>query len=196
MEYLETDEGEGMCDEEILAASLSRPALFASLVRRYEAPFLRKARGILCDDEEARDAVQEAFTKIYLNAKRFQPVEGASFSSWVWRILINTALTKYARRKRRRAETVELDDELWALIPDRDLRQFEKLSLKDEIASVLARIPEPLALALRKFFIEGKSQDEMADEEGVSVGAIKSRVFRAKAEFRKAYETINQSAGL
>ena len=183
-------------DEEILAASVARPSEFAILVRKYEEPFLRKARSILRDEEAAIDVVQEAFTKIYMNARKFQPVEGATFSSWGYRILINTALTKYARRKREQGSRAEIDEEIWALIPDKNLRQFEKLSLQDEVASVLGRIPAPLASALTKFFIEGHSQEEMAEEEGVSVGAIKSRVHRAKAEFRRVYKTINQQMTL
>jgi RNA polymerase sigma factor (sigma-70 family) len=179
-------------DEDILASSLSRPAEFVHLVRKYEEPFLRKARSILHDEDAATDTVQEAFTKIYMSAPRFKPVEGATFLSWAYRILINTALTKYARRKRHMQGAVELDEEIWALIPDRNLRQFEKLSLQDEVASILGRIPAPLAAALRAFFLEGKSQEEMAREEGVSVGAIKSRVHRAKAEFRRVYQTFNQ----
>ena len=194
MGYLDNEESGGeRRDEDVLAASLVRPGEFALLVRKYEEPFLRKARGILRDEDAAVDAVQEAFTKIYMNAPKFKPVEGATFSSWGYRILINTALTKYARRKREMGFRADLDEEIWALIPDRNLRQFEKLSLTDEVASVLNRIPETLAAALRMFFIEGKSQEEMAEEEGVSVGAIKSRVHRAKAEFRKVYGKISET---
>ncbi|HYF13048.1 MAG TPA: RNA polymerase sigma factor [Candidatus Paceibacterota bacterium] len=189
--YLSSHEESGQKpDEEILRQSLAHPHMFAILVRKYEEPFLRKARSIVRDETAAQDIVQEAFTKIYLNAKKFQKVDGASFSSWGYRILINTALTHYMRRKRRGEMTVELDEEIWNLIPDKNLRQFEKRELMDEVASVLSRLPAPFAKALTSFFLEGKSQEEMAHEEGVSVGAIKTRVHRAKREFRKVYETI------
>jgi RNA polymerase sigma-70 factor, ECF subfamily len=189
MGYL--DEETNLSDEEILAASVHTPSLFALLVRKYEAPFLRKAQGIIRDPQDAEDIVQEAFTKIYLNASKFQKQEGAQFSSWAYRILINTALTHYAKRKRKGESTAQLDDEIWALIPDKNLRQFEKKELVDLVASVLSRMPEPLAMALSNFFLEGKSQEEIAQEQGMSVGAIKTRVHRAKAEFRRIYETIN-----
>ena len=195
MEYLSLEEkGEGMSDEEILAASISHPSLFALLVRKYEAPFLRKALSIVREQEAAEDIVQEAFTKIYLNAKKFKIVEGAQFSSWAYRIVINTALTHYAKRKRRSGGEVALDDEIWALIPDKNLRQFEKTVLLDEVATVLSRMPAPLAKALGMFFLEGKTQEEIAKQEGLSVGAVKTRVHRAKAEFKKIYETINTKA--
>ncbi len=192
MAYLSLEEERAeRSDEELLAASLAHPSLFALLVRKYEEPFLRKAHGIVREREEAEDIVQETFTKIYLNAAKFKKQEGASFSSWGYRILINTALTHYQKKKKAGAMTAELDDEIWALIPDKNLRQFEKKELRDEVASVLSRMPYMFAQALSSFFIDGKTQEEMAREEGVSVGAIKTRVHRAKKEFRKIYETIS-----
>jgi len=177
-------------DEELLAASLKHPSLFALLVRKYEEPFMRKAISIVRGKEEAQDIVQETFTKIYLAGPKFKKQEGASFSSWGYRILINTALTHYARAKRRGERTVELDEEIWALIPDKSLRQFEKKELLDEVVSVLSRMSPVFAKALSAFFIEGKTQEEIAKAEGVSVGAIKTRVHRAKQEFRKVYEAV------
>ncbi len=197
MERLTLEEqGAGQSDEDILAASLRQPSLFALLVRKYEAPFLRKAQSIINDEEEATDIVQEAFTKIYLNAGKFKKQEGAQFSSWGYRILINTALTHYQKRKRRGQHTVALEDEIWQLIPDKSLSDFERLKLTDEVASVLSRMPQPLARALNAFFLEGKSQEEIAKEEGLSVGAIKTRVHRAKAQFKRIQETLQAKSGL
>ena len=190
--YLE-EKGESIeeySDEEILQSSISHPSLFAILVRKYEAPFLRKAQSIVKSPQEAEDIVQETFTKIYLNAAKFKKQEGATFSSWGWRILINTSLTHYAKGRRQQNVRAEIDPEILELIPDKDLRQFEKKEFTDEVISVLSRMPEPFARALSSFFLEGKSQEEMATAEGMSVGAIKTRVHRAKKEFRKVYDSI------
>lgn len=184
------EEPDERSDEEILALSVSHPSLFALLVRKYEEPFLRKAQGIIKDPQEAEDIVQEAFTKIYINAGKFKKQEGAQFSSWGYRILINTALTHYARKKKGWEREAQLDEEIWALIPDKNLRQFEKKELADLVASVLTRMPQPMARALSSFFIDGKTQEEIAETEGLSVGAVKTRVHRAKAEFKRIYETI------
>ncbi len=188
------DEWEGKSDEDVLAASVARPSLFALLVRKYEAPFLRKAVGIVRSAEEAEDVVQEAFTKIYLNASKFKKQEGAQFSSWAYRIVVNTALTHYARRRREQGVRADIDPEIFELIPDKNLRQFEKKEVMDEVASILTRIPPVFARALTAFFVEGKTQDEMAAAEGVSVGAIKTRVHRAKREFKKVYDAITNAA--
>ena len=70
-----------LSDAEILALSRHQPEHFAVLVTRYEAPLLRRARAILRSDEEAEEAVQDAFTRMYLYADRYEAQEGATFSS-------------------------------------------------------------------------------------------------------------------
>src|SRR6185436_12681466 len=114
------------------------------------------------DGREAEDVVQEAFTKIYINAAKFKKQEGAQFSSWAYRIVVNTALTHYAKNKKGWEREAQFDDEIWALIPDKNLKQFEKKELVDLVASVLTRMPAPMAKALSSFFIDGKTQEEMA----------------------------------
>ncbi len=185
------DEPEERSDEELLALSVLHPSIFALLVRKYEDAFLRKAASIIKDPQEAEDIVQEAFVKIYINAAKFKKQEGAQFSSWAYRIVVNTALTHYAKKKKSWEREAQLDEEIWALIPDRNLRQFEKKELVDLVASVLTRMPAPLARALSSFFIDGKTQEEIAVQEDLSVGAVKTRVHRAKAEFKRIFETIS-----
>ena len=173
-------------DEELLALSLRRPSAFAVLVARYESPFLRKARTLCGDDDDARDIVQDAFVRIYRYANTFQKREGATFRSWAYRIVVHTAYTHYrARAKRGNAET-RLTEEMEAIIADpRD--DFARLEREEGVRSAIARMPAALGAVLRKHFLEGKSQKEIAAEEGVSVGAVKARVHRAKKAFRNLY---------
>ena len=176
-----------MPDERVLELSVHQPALFNELVDRYQAPFLRRAGSILRDDDEAEDCVQETFVKIYLNAGRFRVQEGASFKSWAYRILINTTLTRYGKLKRIKAAEVKLEDDVMEILPD---YSYEKDEFKDEVAAVLQRIPNHLARVLRLQFIEGWSQKDIAGREGTTVSAIKTRVHRAKKEFRKINEQL------
>jgi len=192
-DYLQETEDVVQKDEDILVASLTHPSLFAKLVRKYEAPFKRKAMRIVHDEKEAEDVVQEAFVKIYLNARKFKVVEGAQFSSWGYRILINTALTHYMKRKKEWMVRADLDPEILELLPDASVEEFGKKELSDEIASVLVQMPPLFARALTAFFVEGKPQEEIAKIEGVSVGAIKTRVHRAKQEFERLYRAMSNN---
>lgn len=190
MAYLGDESLKDIADEEILARSVTNPNLFAILVERYEEAFLRKVRRILGGREEAIDVVQEAFTKIYLNAHRFEKQEGAQFSSWGYKILLNTTFTYYKKLQKKDGAGVRLEDEIWALFPDESLRGAEKGEVRDLVASIISRMPESLAKVLTLHFLEDKPQKEIADEEGVSVSAIKTRIHRAKKEFKKISNTI------
>lgn len=191
MAYLEDEQTleSGLSDEALLEQSLSHPSLFSKLVEKYEAPFMRKALSIVRNEEEAEDIVQETFTKIYMYGPKFKRVEGAQFSSWAYRILINTSITHYQKHKKIRGATAPLEPEMYEALPD-GIDTNERWTLTDEIASVLARMPSGFARALTLHFIDGKPHEEVAREEGVSEGAIKTRVHRAKKEFRTIYESL------
>ena len=68
-------------DEEVLRLSLDDPSYFSVLVDKYQVPFIRKALGILRNQEEAEDVVQDTFTKIYKYGHKFKKEEGIEFKS-------------------------------------------------------------------------------------------------------------------
>lgn len=177
-----------LSDAEVLARSRREPELFSLLVRRYEAALLRRARTILRNPEDAEEVVQDAFTKMYLYADKYRPQEGASFSSWMYTILNRVAYTKYAARRKEWEKTAELEPEHYESLPDARAEFLEDLSVRDEVVAALAKLPETAAKILRLQFIEGKSQEEIAASEGLSVPAVKTRVHRAKKLFKQTYD--------
>jgi RNA polymerase sigma-70 factor (ECF subfamily) len=172
-------------DEEVLAASRKDPEVFAFLVDRYEAAFLRKAQSILRVREDAEEVVQDAFTRIYVYADRFQPQEGASFSSWGYAILIRLAFTRYQKMKKARGRTLDLDPEAYERLAD-DGSFLDELKFRDEVLVAFSRMPEAAARILRLQFLEGRSQEEIAESEHSTVSAVKTRVHRAKKLFKEA----------
>jgi len=174
-------------DEEVLTISVSNPDAFEIIVERYQEAFLRKARSIIGRRREVEDAVQDAFVKIYINSGRFKVQEGATFNSWAYKILINTCLTYLQKLKRDGSRRVEIDDEVFAqVIPDfREADRIEYAMDKDEFLSIVSRIPNTLARVLKKVFLEGKTPQDIAAEDDVSPSAIRTRIHRAKKEFKK-----------
>ncbi len=177
-----------LTDAEVLARSQKEPDLFAILVRRYEAALLRRARTILKSPEDAEEVVQDAFTKMYLYADKYHVQEGASFSSWMYTILNRVAYTKYRAKSIERGKRAELLPEHYESLPDARAEFLEDLSIRNEVIAALAKLPETAAKILRLQFIEGKSQEEIAQAENLSIPAVKTRVHRAKKLFKQAYD--------
>lgn len=172
----------------ILARAKREPELFREIVRRYEAPLLRRAQAILRSREDAEEAVQDAFTKMYLYAEKYAPQEGASFASWAYTILNRVAYTRYRAKMSEFGKRAELAPEHYESLPDARAEFLEDLSIRDEVIAALAMLPDTAARILRLQFIEGKSQEEIAAQEELSVSAVKTRVHRAKKLFKKAYD--------
>jgi RNA polymerase sigma-70 factor (ECF subfamily) len=182
-----------MKDEEVLRLSQKSPSLFAEIMRRYEEAFLRKAQSVLKNKEDAEDVVQEAFTKIYLNAASFEVQEGASFKSWGYAILMNTAFTLYKKKKKNWERNEVLDPEWYEALPDLESRQFEKQELSDYVVSLFSRMPEHFVRMLKFQYLEGLSQEEIAAREGLTVGAVKTRMHRAKKALAAVTEKEEES---
>lgn len=181
---------ESKTDEDILSRSFNQPHLFEHLIDRYEEAFLRKAFYILGNKEAAEDAVQDAFVKVYRHARRFTPKPGAGFKSWAYRILVNTCFTEYKKRKRERRFLADIDSEIQELIADRRSGERREQELdRDEVESFLRELPEGLAEPMRLHFIEGKPHAEVAKRMGISEGAVRARVHRAKLELKKLLAT-------
>ena len=173
-----------LSDEVILARVQSEPWLFTAILERYQAAFLRKVKTIIFNDEDAEEVVQDAFTKIYIHAHKFELREGAKFSSWAYTILINTALTRYQKCVKEGKRTLLLDPEhLEQLGEMKEHSGFNQD--KDAVERILTKLPGHFARVLRLHYLERWSHQDIADETGETVGAIKARIHRAKAEFRK-----------
>lgn len=186
-----SDEYETRTDEEILALSKRNPDVFAVLVVRYEDAFLRKAKSILWSQEDAEEVVQDTFTRIYVYADRYKPQEGASFSSWGYTILTRLAYTRYSKVRKLQGRTSDMEPEAFERLPDNsDFR--DQLTVTNEVLVALSKLPEHFARVLRLQFLEGLTQEEIAERENASIPAIKTRVHRAKKLFKQAHkETSN-----
>lgn len=180
----DTDNTKDLSDEEILARSQKEPWIFAVLLDRYQDAFMRKANTIIHNQLDAEEIVQDAFTKIYINAHKFEIREGAKFSSWGYRILMNTAFTVYQKRVKEGQRFVNIDPEFEQLIGERaEHSGFEEK--RDAIDRVLERLPGHFSRVLRMHYLERWSHQDIADETDETVGTIKARIHRAKASFRK-----------
>ena len=177
-------------DEDVLSASFKYPYLFELLVERYQEAFIRKAKSIVKNEEVARDVVQDTFVKIYIYGKKFRPMKGARFSSWAYKVLMNVCFNWYKKIKREHQFFSVLDEDMEAVLPHDDGGERAQKLDRDYLESMFARLPETFARILRLYVIDSKDYREIASVEGVTEGAIKTRMHRARAELRKISRDI------
>lgn len=177
---------ENLPDEEILKQSLRDPSKFKILVDKYQAPFLRKALGIVRKTEEAEDIVQETFVKIYKYAHKFKKEAGIEFKSWGYKILMNTSFTHYQDIKKKSGNVEYLDPVLYDDVPLHDSQDLAAISdAKAIVADVINKMPENLARVLKLYYLEDKSYRDICGIEKISITTLKMRLFRAKRIFKK-----------
>lgn len=178
---------EALQDEELLRVSTENPALFSLVVDRYQEPFFRAALRVVKQKEEAEDIVQEAFTKIYMNAHKFQKQEGASFKSWGYKIVLNTAFTHYRKLQKFRDNGIEFEDPF--LVEQVISSAVDEMPIsKHVVADALAELPDDLRAILTAHYLEDLPYKEIARRNKTTVSAIKMKLFRARQAFKKVVE--------
>src|SRR6266478_5700436 len=182
-------------EESLFIARLkaNEDAAYDELVRTYNASIFHVAYRMLNDSAEASDVVQEIFLKVFRNINGFKGE--SALKTWIFRIAFSEILNRLRWWKRRyRYATVSLDEGPNGK-PARDIAVHtgptpeEILQFKEREAAI--------QLALRKLSgehrsiivlrdIEGFSYNEIADVLGISMGTVKSRLARARADLKKS----------
>jgi RNA polymerase sigma-70 factor (ECF subfamily) len=165
---------------------------FEVVVRTYSGRLLAVTRRILCNDEDARDAVQDALLSAFRSLDRFEG--GSLVSTWLHRIAVNAALMKLRTRRRKPEESIE---HLLPVYQD-DGHHRESFSSWNEPVDVamtraenravvrrcIDELPETFRTVLVLRDIEELDTEETAQALGISGNAVKIRLHRARQALR------------
>ena len=174
-------------------------AAFEELVVLFERPVYALCFRLLGDAEEARDAAQETFLKVYRGLNGFRGDSG--LKTWIYRIAINQAMNqKRWWRRRHREETISLDlkrgeseTTLGNLLPGRGCSpEADAITSERErcMMRALSEIKEEYRIALMLREIEELSYEEIAETLGISMGTVKSRIARGREELRRRVQKL------
>lgn len=165
------------------------------LMRRYNQTLYRTARSILKDDAEAEDAVQESYLLAYRAMHKFRGE--AKLATWLVRIVVNEAIARMRKRKRR-AEIIELsgdsaqqgDDTEVTNMNQASPEQPEQAALRKETRRLLEAKIDQLPDAFRTVFVL-RALEEMSVEEAaicldIPEATVRTRYFRARSLLREA----------
>ena len=177
-----------MTDKE-LAALIKKGDMkaFDELVGRYNKRVVNIAYSLLSDREDALDAAQEVFIKVYKSIGSFRG--DSSVSTWIFRITQNVC-KDFLRKRRAVVQSLDADDEDEPKLEIADESESpEYISERNEKAEVLrraiARLDENQRLVVTLFDLNGMSYEEIAAIVKCPVGTVKSRLYRARESLRK-----------
>ena len=170
------------------------PEAFETVVREYGGRMLAAARRLVGTEEDARDAVQEAFLAVFKSIHSF--AGAARLSTWLHRIVVNAALMKLRSRRRRREGSIEdllprfRDDGCWSESPATwDMPSdgvLERRETRAVVRRAIERLPASYRTVLMLRDIEELDTDETATALGTTRNAVKIRLHRA----RQALKTL------
>lgn len=171
-------------------------ARFDDVVRSNAGRMLATARRILRDEQESQDAVQDAFLQAF---KCYQDFRGqAQISTWLHRITVNAALMRLRRRRRREQTSIEpllpnFDEtghrinarSAWESSPD---DAFARKETRESVRRCIDKLPDDYRTVVLLRDIEEMSTEETAGVLGLTCGAVKTRLHRARMALRSLLE--------
>jgi RNA polymerase sigma-70 factor (ECF subfamily) len=169
---------------------------FAEIVRRYRNPIVNYLYRFLNDYEEAVDLGQETFVRVYFAIDRYHT--GFAFSTYIYRIATNLAISELRKRKRRRLMSLtglfQSDRDDVTEFQPRDDRQLPDAELVDDernkvIARAIAALPEKYRVAVVLRDVEGRSYEEIAEIMELGLGTTKSRISRGRGLLKDKLKT-------
>ena len=179
-------------DEHLLVAAAKKgdTAAFEELVNRYEDKIFRLTRNITGNQEDAEDAMQDAFLKAYSHLQDFHG--DSRFYTWLVRIAANESLMRLRKRRPNQFsldEPVEGDTDLmpreledWGPSPEQGYAQAE---LQGILADFIEKLDPEFRIVLILRDLEELSTQETAEALGISLSAVKSRLLRARLKLRE-----------
>jgi len=172
--------------ELILRAQRGDGGAFRELVERHRRRAFAIAIGLVRDEEDALEIVQEAFFRVYRGLYAFNGA--ASFFTWLYRIVKNLSIDLMRRPAwQRELALAEVDGGFDACMDDADPQDMlRRREIAERIGAALDALPPYHRGVILMREIEGMSYEEMAEAMGVSKGTIMSRLFHARKKLQRA----------
>lgn len=171
-------------DENLMArVARSDRSAYATLVARHTNRFLALAERLLANRSLAEDVIQDVFLKIWLSADKFNPDAG-KFTTWFYRVVSNKCFDE-----KRRKRTVALPENFEIIDDSKNCDvTLEENDRADQVAVILAKLPDRQRLAITLCYYSELSNKEAALIMDVNIKALESLLSRARATLKNNIE--------
>ncbi len=186
-----------LSDQEIINSILKgNTEDFKYIIDRYKDKAFSLLIRMIKNQQDAEEALQDSFLKAYKALPGFKGE--AKFSSWFYRIVYNTALTKIANNKTNITTIdIEFDDndepvnDLSSLYEDNDMQFSDFTNVGEIINNLLAKLPAKYGAIISMFYLDEMSIEEIASSTGMTVTNVKVTLHRARNLLKNIAEKTN-----
>ncbi len=163
-------------DQEILDSVIrGNQADYSIIIDRYKNKAFSLLKRMLKNEQDAEETLQDCFLKAYNSLSSFKGE--AKFSTWFYRIVYNTALTKLSSKKRKTENEMSSVDDHFDLKSDYDFRSSERKDLSVFVNDLVNQLPERFATVINLYYLNEMSCEEISKilETNVKVVLHRSR---------------------
>lgn len=183
-----------LTDEEVVGKSLTNTAFFEQIVLRYEKKLSSYIRRLgVRTHEDRQDVLQDIFIKVYKNLQGFDT--SLSFSSWIYRIAHNEAISWYRKKQvRPEGHMVTESEDVLQLQSSEELhaeKLFDEGVNAAEVQRALSTVDEKYRDALILRFFEHKEYDEIGDILKIPIGTVGTLIHRGKHELKRKLDATH-----
>jgi RNA polymerase sigma factor (sigma-70 family) len=171
----------------IKKAAAGDKAAYEQLVDKYKKYVFAIVLNLTRDSFHAENIAQEVFLQVYISLPRYR-FEG--FRTWIGRIAVRKAIDwkrkqqRIAEKEMRAAEEKLAAQEERGTPEDTLIRQEEA----QKIRSLCSRLPDSYRTVVEKYYFSGKSYRQIADEEGLALKTVETRLYRARQKLKEQWK--------
>jgi RNA polymerase sigma-70 factor (ECF subfamily) len=165
---------------------------YALLVDKYKDRVFSLAFGIVHNRELAEEIAQDAFVKAFSSLKKFR--KEAGFSTWIYRITYNTAISETRKRKHAsKSDEVQFEN-MVSLHSDEVTEELEEKETKHQLIekAITELVPEE-KLFLTLYYYEDNSVQQISKSTGLTVSNVKVKLFRLRNKLKEIAERISNA---
>jgi RNA polymerase sigma-70 factor (ECF subfamily) len=179
-----------LSDKEIIESVLKgNSADFVFIIDRYKNKAFSMLKRMLKNNEDAEELLQDCFLKAYNNLKSFK--FESKFSTWFYRIVYNTALTKLSGKKRQIENDMTDIDELHNIQSKYLADEFIENDLSDTVRKIVNELPEKNAAIITLFYLEEMTCEEISNVLKITVNNVKVLLHRSRNLLKEIIEKKN-----
>ncbi len=179
-----------LSDKEIIESVLKgNSADFVFIIDRYKNKAFSMLKRMLKNNEDAEELLQDCFLKAYNKLKSFK--FESKFSTWFYRIVYNTALTKLSGKKRQIENDMADIDEFHNIQSKYSADEFIEYDLSDTVRKIVNELPEKNAAIITLFYLEEMTCEEISDVLKITINNVKVLLHRSRNLLKEIIEKKN-----